>query len=71
MKVKKLYRKKEASEKIGMSVKELAEVLGVGMNKAYDLVKREDFPKVNLGNKHVILRNRLEEWLENNIGEIL
>lgn len=56
---------------IGMSIKEVAESLGIGMNKAYDLVNKEDFPKVRVGSRYIILRNRLEEWLDNNIGEIL
>lgn len=56
---------------IGMSIKEFAESLGIGMNKAYELVNKEDFPKVRIGNRYIILRNRLEEWLDNNIGQIL
>lgn len=67
MKVKEVNRKNE----LGMSIKEVAESLGIGMNKAYDLVNKENFPKVRVGSKYIILRNRLEEWLDNNIGENL
>jgi excisionase family DNA binding protein len=67
MKIKKIHKKND----LGMSIKEVAESLGIGMNKAYELVNKEDFPKVRIGNRYIILRNKLEEWLDNNIGQIL
>ena len=35
-------------DKLAYSVPELAEVLGIGRNAAYELVQREDFPAVRV-----------------------
>jgi len=58
------------SEKLAISVLELAEVLSVGRNVAYELVNRTDFPAVRIGERRIIIPvDRLKEWLTNQ-GEV-
>lgn len=57
--------------KLTITTKEFAELLGIGMNTAYRLVNRSDFPKVTSGNKHLIIKSQIQAWLDNNIGLIL
>jgi Prophage CP4-57 regulatory protein (AlpA). len=47
-------------------VKKLAEILGVGLNTAYDLCNRQDFPTIRLGKRQIrITREGLQQWLKN------
>lgn len=53
-----------ATNKLAYSVLEMAEALSIGKTAAYELVKREGFPKVVIGTRIVIPVARLEAWLE-------
>lgn len=46
-------------------VRELADVLGIGVNSAHALTKRADFPKAKLGRLTVVPVDALKEWLAN------
>lgn len=52
------------------TVKELATVLGIGENKARQLTHAKGFPIIVFGVKRLTIISRLDEWIENNIGEI-
>lgn len=52
-----------------ISVKEFCSEYGVGINKGYEIVNIKDFPMVRLGRKIIIIRSKLDEWMENHIGE--
>lgn len=51
-------------EKTCMSVVEVASMLGIGRNAAYQLVNRKGFPALRVGNRWVIPVAALERWLE-------
>lgn len=49
--------------KIG--VKQIAEFFGIGLGKAYQLLRRDDFPARLTGNKRrVVYREDLRRWVE-------
>lgn len=50
------------------SVKQLAEVLNIGENKARCLTRIEGFPVLVLGNRRLTIISKLDEWLESNAG---
>lgn len=50
-------------EKLTYSVKELAEVLGVSVNRAYDITHIEGFPVIKIGVRKLIPKAALEQWL--------
>lgn len=50
-------------EKMVLTVREMAERLGVSMPTAYALTEREGFPVVRLGHKKVVPVADLERWL--------
>ena len=52
-------------DKKTISVTDLSKCLGIGMNAAYTLVRRDDFPKVKVGKRILISISGLEKWLEN------
>lgn len=64
----KVKEQKKNIEKKTLTVKELAQVLGVGENKARQLTHVKGFPCVVIGKKRIIPISQLEKWLETSIG---
>ena len=57
------------NEKLAYSVTELAKVLNIGRNNAYDLVQRADFPAIRLSERRIIVPvDGLKLWLERQTG---
>lgn len=49
-----------------LTVEEVAKYIGIGMNKAYDLVKLQGFPVIRIGRRFIIPKSALDEWLLKN-----
>ena len=53
-----------------ITVKQLYEKLNaqhpciIGINSVYNLVKRKDFPSVRIGNKFLIIEDKVVAWFE-------
>ena len=47
-----------------MSVQDIAEVLGISKSSAYVLVKEKGFPKIKIGARVVIPRDKFLEWID-------
>ena len=47
-----------------ITVKDVQKILGCGINRAYDIVKQKDFPKIKIGSRYYIPKNEFETWLE-------
>ena len=51
-------------ERLAYTVPELAAVLGIGRNTAYDLVAREDFPSIKVSDRRIVIpADGLKLWL--------
>ena len=50
-------------EKLTYTVTEMAQVLNIGRNKAYELVKTEGFPAIYIGSTIRISIEALKRWL--------
>lgn len=57
-----------AKNKKLMTVKEFSEMYGFGLNYAYQLVNTKGFPMIRTGRKINILVDKVDLWLEENIG---
>ena len=57
-------RAKPAPSRLGISVTEAAELLGISRNQAYELARRDDFPSLTIGGRIVISLSGLEAWVE-------
>ena len=53
-----------------MTPKELAEEYGKKKKKVYELIHVKSFPVIWNGNRALIIRSKVDEWIENNIGLI-
>ena len=47
-----------------LSVPEVGEVLGISRAGAYELVRSKGFPKVKIGNRIVVPKDRFIQWIE-------
>lgn len=48
---------------------EVAEVLGIGRSRAYELIREGQLPTVRLGRSVRVPADRLREWIEANTDE--
>ena len=54
-------------KRLTISVKEFQQSIGLSYQKTMDLVHRDDFPKLKVGRRILIVSSKLDEWIENNI----
>lgn len=47
-----------------LTVKDVKNILGCGMNRAYEIVNQRDFPKIKIGKRFYIPEDEFEKWLE-------
>lgn len=52
-------------EKLTYTVKELAELLGIGLNRAYDMTNIKGFPVIKIGSRKLVPKVALDQWLLN------
>lgn len=55
-------------QKLAYSVDEAAQVLGVSRSTVYTLIHRADFPALKIGNRQLISREGLAEWVRKQAG---
>lgn len=54
---------------ITFGVSELAEVLNISRNKAYDIIKDNSFPKHYIGRKIIISKKHFLIWMDKNFSK--
>lgn len=57
-----------SSEPALIGVTEAARILGVSKFTAYRLAKREDFPAVTIGDRVLVHRVGLENWIDEQVA---
>lgn len=57
-------------EKILIDIKEFVELTGIGHDKAREIVRRDDFPKIKIGNRTKIIASEVPEWFLKRKGEV-
>ncbi len=55
--------------KLTISVKEAAKLLGVSAPTAYNLARRADFPSFTVGNRVLVYVAGLEDWVKAQAGK--
>jgi len=58
----------ETSDRLLLSVCEVAKLLGIGRNLAYELVRENKLPHIRLGRRIFIPREALQKWLWSESG---
>lgn len=52
-----------------LNVIQVAAVLGISRAGAYELVHSEGFPALKIGNRIVVPKNKLREWIDANTAQ--
>lgn len=52
-----------------LTVADVADVLGIGLAHAYEVVRRQDFPTITLGSRIIVPRDKFIQWIEEKAGE--
>ena len=52
-----------------LTVIDVAEVLGISRTGAYELVRQEGFPALNIGKRIVIPKEEFVRWIRDNTGK--
>ena len=52
-----------------LNVVQVAAVLGISRAGAYELVHREGFPALKIGNRIVVPKDKLREWIDVNTAQ--
>ena len=47
-----------------LSVPEVGKVLGISRAGAYELVRADSFPKIRIGNRIVVPRDKFIQWID-------
>ena len=55
-------------DRLTVTVPEMAEMLGIGRIKAYELANIKGFPAIRLGKRIVVPVDQLKKWLEERVG---
>ncbi len=54
-----------------MGVKEMADMYGIGINKAYEIANSDGFPAIRVGKKILVITSKMDSWIEEHIGSKL
>ena len=52
---------------LALNAREVAEVLRISKSKVYELARTESFPAIRIGNRVVIPRDKLMEWMNTQV----
>lgn len=64
---KQMDQPQTSSESLTYSVEQTANILGISRSKLYDLLRRPDFPVIDIGHRKLIPRRQLEQWLDRQV----
>ena len=52
-----------------LNAEDIKDVMNISRAGAYQLMHREDFPKIIIGKRIVVPRDKFLEWLEDSVGK--
>ena len=47
----------------------MKDALDISISSAYELMRRKDFPSVRIGNRLIVPKDKLREWIEKEAGK--
>lgn len=56
-------------EKLALTPKEAAKLLGIGSNAIYKLLKEDDFPSYMVAGKYYVSKKGLDEWVQAQVSK--
>ena len=47
-----------------LNISDVANALGIGLSKAYELSRQKSFPAFNIGNRRLVPKEKFVAWIE-------
>ena len=51
-----------------LNAQAVADLLGISMSSAYELMHGKDFPSLHIGNRLIVPKDRFQAWVETRVG---
>lgn len=58
------------NEKVMIGVKEIMSIMGIGRDRAYEVIKKGGFPVKKIGRRYKVHRETFDNWLKNETTKI-
>ncbi len=58
----------QQEERVMIGVTEVMQMMGVGRDRAYEIIKRKEFPSIQVGRRYLVHKEVFEKWLK---GELV
>ncbi len=55
-------------ERVMIGVTEIMQMMGIGRNRAYEIIKQKEFPSIKVGRRYLVHKEVFEKWLK---GELV
>lgn len=50
-----------------LNAQQLCQVLGISISSAYELMNEKGFPSVRIGNRLIVPKEKLKEWIDRQV----
>lgn len=50
-----------------LNAQQLCQVLGISISSAYELLNEKGFPSVRIGNRLIVPKEKLKEWIDRQV----
>ncbi len=64
-------KKENEVEKVVYNIKDVQQILGLGKNNVYKLLKLPTFPVIKIGKRYLIPKKEFEEWISKSLRKEL
>jgi len=58
----------EEHERVMIGVNEIMQMMGIGRNRAYEIIKSNEFPSKKLGRRYLVHKDVFEKWLKGELN---
>lgn len=56
---------------ISLTADDISSILGLSRGGAYNLIHSEGFPRIKVGKRYIIPKNKFLEWIDRNTGGVI
>lgn len=58
----------EKHERVMIGVNEIMQMMGIGRNRAYEIIKQKEFPSIKVGRRYLVHKEVFEKWLKGELN---
>jgi excisionase family DNA binding protein len=61
--------KTNTNEKVMLGVKDIMKLMGIGRDRAYEIIKKGEFRSIQVGRRYLVHEQVFENWLKGEINK--